>query len=83
MAELALELAQKISDMEDGNDLAVSAVAVGNAIGYPTRVLDEEQESREGEHSGFDEAYDFACDLLDSDECEVEQEDGMFWFTEA
>lgn len=81
MDDLALKLAEQISEADES--IAVSAVVVGDSIGYPARILDEDEESRDGEHNGFDEAYDFACELFEADECEVERDGDMFWFTKS
>jgi hypothetical protein len=79
MSDLLNSVADGISDSEI--PMAVSAVVTADSIGYPRRVLSEDEESREGEHNGFDEAYDYACSLFDVDEVEVEKEDKYIWFT--
>ncbi len=80
MSNLINEVAKGISENED-IDMAVSAIAMPNQIGYPRRVVDPDEEAREGEHSNFDEAYDYACTLLGVDELEVEKDKEYVWFT--
>jgi hypothetical protein len=76
-------LANKIAGGLEKSDVpvAVSAIVLGNSIGYPRRVVEQDGETHDGEHSNFDEAYDFACKLLGTDEVEVEQDEKYVWFT--
>lgn len=79
--ELANDIAKKITEHEDSS-FAVSAIVVGDSIGYPRRVVEDDGESHDGEHKTFDEAYDYACSLFGSSEVSVEEEDDYVWFTD-
>jgi len=80
MSDLLNDVANGIQQNEN-LDMAVSAVVTADSIGYPRRVLSEDEESHEGEHSGFDEAYDYACSLFDVDEVDVEKDEQYIWFS--
>lgn len=80
MSSLAETVAEKLStNMEE--KVAVSGVVVGDSIGYPKRVVKNGGETKDGELSGFDEAYDYACSLFKSDSIEVEEDEHFIWFT--
>lgn len=80
MSDLLNSVANGLSNSEEV-PVAVSAVVTADSIGYPRRVLSEQEESREGEHSGFDEAYDYACSIFKVDEVQVEKDEQYIWFT--
>jgi len=77
MSDLVNDVAEKISQ---NSDLAVSAISMKDQIGYPKRIFDPNEENREGEHSNFDEAYDYASSILDTDKLKVEHEEEFVWF---
>jgi len=78
---------QKLAESIEENDevpVSVSALVYGDEVGYPERIVNPDQSSRPGEHKNFDEAYDFACEILDVDNCEVDRDDdGYVWFKKA
>jgi len=77
------DLAAAIEDNEDF-PVAISALVCEDEVGYPSRIVNPDEDSRPGEHQNFDEAYDFACDILGVEECKVEEgEDGYVWFKKA
>lgn len=76
------DLANSIEENDD-MPVSISALVYKNEVGYPRRIVDPDGGSRPGEHKNFDEAYDFACEILDADNCEVEKEDEYVWFKEA
>lgn len=80
MSDLANDVANQISENDD-IPLSVSALVMGDSIGYPRRVVEDEGESHDGEHKNFDEAYDYAQKLFGVDDLEVEKDEQYVWFT--
>ena len=78
-----MSLPNEIANGIENSDMpmSVSAIVLGNSIGYPKRVVEQDGETHDGEHSSFDEAYDFACELFGTDDVEVEQDEKYVWFT--
>ena len=75
------DLTKNIEGLISGNeDVAVSAIVLQNEIGYPKRLL--EGDTHEGELEGFNEIYDFACELFGTEDVEIEEEDKYIWFTD-
>ena len=77
-----LDLANQLQAAFEGSDSAIAATAIvqGNSIGFPLRITDPGEENFDGEPSGFDEAYDFASDLLGSQDLDVDTQGGYVWF---
>lgn len=82
MSDLIDNVAQGIAE-NDEIDMAVSAISMPGEIGFPKRVLSDEGEIREGEHENFDEAYDYACRLLEVEDLDIEKEEDFVWFTKS
>lgn len=79
-----MDLRQFAKDIENSDvPVAISALVAQDSVGYPKRIVDPDEDSFLGEHDNFDEAYDFACDILDVDSCEVEKDGAYVWFKKA
>lgn len=78
--EVIQELTDKISE-DDDLPLAVSAIVMGDSIGYPRRLVEENGEIREGELEGFDELYDYAQEILQAEDLEIEKDEQYIWFS--
>jgi len=78
--EVIQELTDKISE-DDNLPLAVSAIVMGDSIGYPRRLVEENGEIREGELEGFDELYDYAQDILQTEDLTIEKDEQYIWFS--
>lgn len=78
--EVIQELTDKISE-DDDLPLAVSAIVMEDSIGYPRRLVEENGEIREGELEGFDELYDYAQEILQAEDLEIEKDEQYIWFS--
>jgi len=78
--EVIEKLTNQISE-DDDLPLAVSAIVMGNSIGYPRRLVEEEGEIRDGELEGFDELYDYAQEILQAEDLDIEKDDEYIWFS--
>lgn len=74
-------IADSISNQDD-QSVAVSALVLGDRIGYPRRVVSEDGDTHDGELKSFDEAYDFASQIFDTNEIAVEEDEEYIWFTD-
>jgi hypothetical protein len=75
------EISQRLEDAfrKSERDIKVSAMVVGNEVGFPRRVVDEN--GRPDEPESFSEAYDLACHLLSADSCSAEEDGPYVWFS--
>lgn len=80
--EIIEKLTNQISE-DDDLPLAVSAIVMGNSIGYPRRLVEENGEIREGELEGFDELYDYAQDILQTEDLTIEKDEQYIWFKKS
>lgn len=74
-------IADTISTQEN-QPVAVSALVLGDRIGYPRRIVSDSGETHDGEISGFDEAYDFASEIFGTTDIVVEKDEKYIWFTD-
>ena len=72
-------IADRISNQDD-QPVAVSALVLSDRIGYPHRVVSNETDTHGGELENFDEAYDFASEIFDTTDIEVEKGEKYVWF---
>lgn len=77
MNKLVSKLENYISGDID-ESIAISAIVLKNEIGYPERLI--KGDSNEGEFEGFNEIYDYAQDLFDTEKIKIEREDKYIWF---
>lgn len=77
-----IEFANELESAFEGSDqeIAMSAIFQGDSVGFPLRIADPEQDNFDEEPAGFDEAYEFATELLDADHPTVETVGGYVWF---
>lgn len=80
MDDLISDIEAFVSDSDE--PMAVSAVVLSDCIGYPKRLVEDDGESHDGELEGFDEVYDYACELFDTEDIEIEKDDKYVWFTD-
>ena len=80
--EIIEKLTNQISE-DDDLPLAVSAIVMGDSIGYPRRLVEENGEIREGELEGFDELYDYAQDILQTEDLTIEKDEQYIWFKKS
>ncbi len=80
--EIIEKLTNQISE-DDDLPLAVSAIVMGDSIGYPRRLVEENGEIREGELEGFDELYDYAQDILQTEDLTIEKDEKYIWFKKS
>jgi hypothetical protein len=79
------QLAHDVANALDGfesESVSVSAMVLGDRIGYPRRVVEEDGKTNDGELKDFDEAYDFASTLFQTTDIGVEKDDKYVWFTD-
>lgn len=78
-----MSLPNKVAEGIENSDLpaTISAVVMSDSIGYPKRIIEDDGDTHEGEHSSFDQAYDYACTILDTDEVSVDKDETYVWFS--
>lgn len=79
-----LKLAQNLNGEKDKGDeqkVDVSGVYVNGEVGFPLRVFKEECDKNEGEPKNYEEAYQKACSILRTDNCNSYEEYEFVWFS--
>lgn len=71
---------QEAFDATD-RDIVLSAIVIGEEVGFPERVTSEN--GRAGEPESFSSAYDIACRILSADRCTATKKDGYVWFSQT